>query len=204
VSGPAAVRPGWIALALVALVAFGAYYRARPVQRSPGVLAPEVPLQEAAGADAAKLVRDGLSITPLARFELTARVLSRDDYRFDAGADIAPTDLALGWGRMSDSRVVDEIEVTQGMRWYRWNTSTWPLSRAEIEQSSANMHIIPANPGVSDALERVRTGSVVALRGYLVEVHRPVDGYRWRSSLSRTDTGQGACELIWVESLQVR
>jgi hypothetical protein len=44
---------------------------------------------------------------------------------------------------------------------------------------------------------------VVALTGYLVEVRGP-DGFRWRSSLTREDTGNGACELVWVEKLDVR
>jgi hypothetical protein len=39
--------------------------------------------------------------------------------------------------------------------------------------------------------------------GYLVEV-RGRDGFRWRSSLTREDTGNGACELVWVEKLDVR
>jgi hypothetical protein len=48
----------------------------------------------------------------------------------------------------------------------------------------------------------VRTGSVVRLEGYLVEA-RADDGWRWRSSLTREDTGNGACELVWVERLDV-
>jgi hypothetical protein len=27
------------------------------------------------------------------------------------------------------------------------------------------------------------------------------DGFTWSSSLSREDTGNGACELIWIEQL---
>jgi hypothetical protein len=38
----------------------------------------------------------------------------------------------------------------------------------------------------------------------LVKVEQPSSGWRWVSSLSREDTGAGACELIWVESLSVR
>jgi hypothetical protein len=29
------------------------------------------------------------------------------------------------------------------------------------------------------------------------------DGFIWSSSLSRDDTGAGACELIWLEQLRV-
>jgi hypothetical protein len=32
---------------------------------------------------------------------------------------------------------------------------------------------------------------------------RAPDGWRWRSSLTREDTGAGACELVWVERIAV-
>ena len=38
------------------------------------------------------------------------------------------------------------------------------------------------------------------LRGYLVRVEA-ADGWQWRSSLSRADTGAGACELVLLEAL---
>jgi len=52
-------------------------------------------------------------------------------------------------------------------------------------------------------LLRIRAGQIVSLAGYLVEVRGP-NGMRWRSSLTREDTGAGACELVWVETLDVR
>jgi hypothetical protein len=33
---------------------------------------------------------------------------------------------------------------------------------------------------------------------------RAPDGWRWRSSLTREDVGNGACELVWVERIEVR
>jgi len=30
------------------------------------------------------------------------------------------------------------------------------------------------------------------------------DGFAWRSSLTREDTGAGACELVYVESAALR
>ena len=42
----------------------------------------------------------------------------------------------------------------------------------------------------------------VALRGRLVEAIAP-NGMQIRSSLRRDDTGGGACEVIWVEDLEV-
>ena len=141
-------------------------------------------------------------ITPLADFSLQGLVLSRENYFSGRESTLSPVDLAIGWRRMSNQSVVDQLDISQGHRWYKWSCRTYPIPRREIEQSSANMHIIPANEQVEDALDRVVRGSVVRITGYLVKVTAD-GGWRWQSSTSRNDVGNGSCELIWVESLEV-
>jgi hypothetical protein len=80
---------------------------------------------------------------------------------------------------------------------------SFPLPRREIETSSANMHLIPANDAVSSVIREIRNGDIIELSGSLVNVISEDDGWRWKSSQTRNDTGNGACELIWVESLQI-
>ncbi|MBZ5591951.1 MAG: hypothetical protein LAP39_06925 [Acidobacteriia bacterium] len=170
----------------------------------PGVLVPEDPDQELVSS-AHSWQAGKYQITPLAEFRLRARVLHTEPYWFDRGADLSPVDLALGWGRMSDQSVVDELEFWQGQRWYRYwaRKSKFPLPADEMTSHSANMHMIPATPKVKDVLRSVRTGKLVQLNGYLVEARGP-DGSAWRSSLSRTDTGAGACELVWVDKVSMQ
>lgn len=196
------MRRAWLLLALGLLGLGHWWFNSRPVPRVPGVLVPDAPRQVAL-AGAQPFRHQDYLIQPLARYELQARVLSRKDYGFDAGASLAPTDLALGWQRMSDSAVLERMRIDQGARWYTWRADAPPLPVDEVTRSSANTHMIPGNEAVAAALARVRAGSVVRLSGLLVEASRD-DGYRWRSSLSREDSGGGACELVWVESLEVR
>ena len=59
------------------------------------------------------------------------------------------------------------------------------------------MHLIPANAAVAAELRRVRRDDRVRVDGWLVEA-QAADGWRWRSSLSREDSGNGACELVYV------
>ncbi|WP_290884863.1 hypothetical protein [Arenimonas sp.] len=141
-------------------------------------------------------------VTPLAGFAIEARVLAREDYRFDRNAAISPTDLALGWGRMAREEFYEPLRISQSGRWYfyRWGSEGPPLPLDEIIASSANMHMIPADAGVAEALSRVRPGQTVRLRGWLVEV-RGADGWTWRSSLSREDSGNGGCEVVYVCAL---
>ncbi len=141
-------------------------------------------------------------VTPLAKFKIRAKVLSREDYTFDNEAEISPVDLALGWGRMSDEAVIDKLEISQSGRWYRWHTKTLPIPKREIETHSANMHMIPADAAVESDIKLARSGDIIELRGYLVEVVSD-DGRRWKSSMTREDTGAHACEVVWVEQFGV-
>jgi len=145
----------------------------------------------------------GFTLRPLARLTVQAKVLRREDYYLGMGADLSPLDLALGWQRMADPAVFERLNISQGRRWYfySWRDQP-PIPVPEIVASSANMHLIPANAAVERALRKVRGGEFVRLRGLLVEATHP-SGWRWTSSLSRTDSGADSCELLYVEAVQV-
>ena len=189
----------------VVAIAAGAwhYYASRPLEHPAGEIAPHDPVQVTRSGLAPFAVK-GYRITPLADFSAEARVLSAENYHAGREADLSPTDLALGWGPMSDSAVLARLQISQGNRFYfyRWSDGP-PISPQEIVTHSANMHMIPASDDVRRRLGQVRTGEVVSLRGYLVRVEAP-DGWRWNSSLTRSDSGNGACELVWVEEIAAR
>ena len=188
---------------VIALVVLGVYvlWPEQEISRAGGVLAPEQPYQkELSGA--ASINMNGYRVNPLAAFDIRARVILSSRYRFDREADLAPVDLVLGWGPMSDSEVLKQITFTQNMRAFSWWTKSFPLNREVIETHSANMHMIPANAEIESRLESIRPGNMVHIKGLLVEVTSK-EGWRWKSSLTRADTGFGACELVLVESLYV-
>lgn len=174
----------------------------REIVHPPGILVAEQPRQTAmAGAEALEL--DGYRLTRRARFEVRARVLSREDYRWGAEADLSPIDLALGWGVMSDQSVLDRIEITQGSRWYftRYDLPA-PIPDREIIRHSGNMHMVPAGRSVLSELRKVRKGDIVHARGYLIDVDHD-SGFRWRTSLRRDDSGGGSCEIFYLEQFEI-
>ena len=84
----------------------------------PGVKAPDAPVQF--NIEPVLVYEDdGHRVTAVAEFSLQAKVLARERYRNDAEAALSPIDLALGWRRMSDQKVVDQIDISQYGRWYR-------------------------------------------------------------------------------------
>jgi len=145
------------------------------------------------------------TLTPLAAFSVAARVLGREDYRFGRESAYSPTDLALGWDSMSAPGIAERLQVSQGGRWYRfhWDSDGPPIAPAEIVRNSANVHMVPADAAAAAALARVHAGELVRLDGWLLRIDAD-DGWHWRSSMSRTDTGAGACELLLVCTLETR
>lgn len=198
--------PRWLSIVLAALVLATAYALLSPHAartHAPGVLAPNDPVQ--IDISHGTPFPDGeYTITPLAEFKLTARVLSRADYSWDRASALSPTDFAFGWGAMSDSSVLAGLDISQSGRWYfyRWHTPEPPIPQAQIIHDSSNMHMIPADATARAQIKRVRVGDIVHLEGQLIEA-RGKDGSTWRSSMSRDDTGDGACEVVYVRSLVV-
>jgi hypothetical protein len=189
-------------VAIAALAIFGCYklYSRREIAHAPGVLAVYDPEQRDIDS-AATIERGEFRLRPRAAFSATVRILHREDYSIGALAKLVPTDFAVGWGPMSDSAVLADIEITQGNRFYFWRTENWPIDRADIETHSANWHVIPENPRVGNVLDHLRTGSVVELRGQLVDIEGGESGMR--TSLTRGDTGAGACEILLAESARI-
>jgi hypothetical protein len=194
-------RPLFIfCLAVLAYLSFERW-AGRPIDHPPGVLVATPPIQEEVGGSVFGL--DEYILTRRARFKIRARVLSSEPYYLRRESDLSPLDLALGWGVMSDQSVLDRIDITQGNRWYFTKYEyPAPLPDEQIIANSSNMHMIPARKSIERRLKDVRPGHIVELEGYLVDVDH-ASGWYWRTSLSRTDTGNGACEIVYVESLTV-
>ena len=198
-------RVGWIALSIFALTKAWGQWEHRAIFPADGALAPDAPLQTDAGG-APAIVLGRWTLTPRATYDITARILSREDYRFDPLADLAPLDLALGWGPMSDNQVLTALEISQGARFYSWRpvTESLPIDLREVSTHSANTHLIPANASVASQLAALRQGGqVVHLTGLLVDGARD-DGMTIRTSLTRTDSGAGACEFMLVQHVQLQ
>ena len=185
----------------VAGVAFWQYDQNRVIGQIDGIVAKADPIQQNL-SNARVFKHDDYTFTPLANFVIEARVLSRKKYSLGREADLAPLDLALGWGPMSSNQVLDKIDISQGNRFYYWRVQEFPIPKKDIIRHSSNMHMIPANNQIAKQLAKVREGNVVAIVGQLVKINAD-DGWRWSSSLSRTDTGNGACELVYVKEVSI-
>jgi len=144
-----------IVLLLAALYALNRLF-CGDVRPPDGVLAPSPPRQEAAPEALRWTIADH-QLTALARYEIEARVLGTERYRYDRGAALSPIDFAVGWGPMSANAVLDTLEISQYGRFYFYWTDEAPLIEfSEMGRHAANMHLIPADDTIRSTLLAVR------------------------------------------------
>lgn len=142
---------------------------------------------------------DGHRATPRAGFAIEATVLGVERYRHGRESAVSPLDLALGWGPMAEPSTYGALDISQSGRWYhyRWGADGPPLPVETIVTHSSNMHMIPATDAVARRLAALDRGARVRLTGFLVDIETP-EGFRWNTSLRRDDSGDGACEIVYV------
>ncbi len=143
------------------------------------------------------------TLTPRATYQISARVLGNKTYS-DWQSPFVPRDLALAWGEMSDPAVDEWIKWRQSGRWYYYNwPGDSPYKGSTIRNQSANVHIIPATENLDRALQGLEKNDVIYMEGQLVDLSTTILGAErfTKTSLSRTDSGGGACEILYVEKL---
>ena len=173
-----------------------------PVSHPPGILIAEEPVQGPVPAGRGFWQSEATNFRALASYSIKSRVLHTERYCWDTISDNAPLDLGVGWGVMSDETYATRCDFTNAGRYLNWTWSGEGFPENAASRSMVNMHMLPANDRVLDRLLSLRRGQLFHAQEYLVEVTRPGMS-PWTSSLSRLDTGDGACEIMWVESLSL-
>jgi hypothetical protein len=189
-------------LCILALIIWGlvSWIVGPSIHTPPGVLVWEEPLQERCEPHVVAQVKN-YTVTAVAKYTIRARVLRTKRYWVDGG-DLVPYDVAMGWGPMSNQAVLDRMEISQGNRFffYQWEVGP-PIPTKEIECHASNNHLIAGSRSIAGVISGLYPGEIVTMQGYLVNVSKP-DGFKWNTSLSRTDTGNGACEVFYVEGIK--
>lgn len=161
--------------------------------------------------------RHGEILSPVARFETRGRVLHLE--RFSTGKSLSnwvpimrssTHDIGLGYGPMTDSANVELFTYSHdganspfgGIRFLNWTPRGEEGHRRwrDLAPHITNVHAIPASREVESAIERLKIGELVTLRGLLVNV-RTANGAEARTSVT---AGDRDCEILWVTHLEAR
>jgi hypothetical protein len=139
-------------------------------------------------------------------YEVVGEVLSATAYDVTWSTEFFDVDVGLIWG--PNRRAFQEkYSFSQMGRWLFWRSSTQvsEAERADITRHISNNHLIPAEgrKHLGSAIRWVSSGDHVKITGSLVRIVDDGGQQLLVSSHSRDDSGDGACEVIWVDSLQI-
>lgn len=171
------------------------------------------PVQDETGEESFSTRSNGQEylIRPLYDYELQGVVVSLHDS--DDFLDITHhrrwqdfinlRDLCVIWGSNVENGVYRDMDF-HNSTWTCW--FSWPNrevgSRFDDSQLSNN-HLLIDDDAVKQALMQAEPGDHIRLKGMLVEYQNPGNGFRRGTSVTRTDTGNGACETIYVQAFDV-
>lgn len=142
----------------------------------------------------------------LASYKISGLVKSRKKYSNDWNSVLSPMDVVLVWGKLAELTMDEFIKYWQRNRWYYYEYKAGtPVSKDYIISHSSNNHLIPATENIKSALNLIDVGKKICIEGYLVYITAKYKGtdHWWNSSLSRKDSGNGSCEVIYVKKINI-
>ena len=147
------------------------------------------------------------TIEPEYAYDITGMVVSyrhhgEDNSRMHRLAEdhLNMLDVCVVWGDNTRARL-QEIEFWNGIFTCNVNTRSQTAWESFDMNQLSNNHLLSDDPDVRRAVKELRIGDQIRVRGYLVSYTSPT-GTRGTST-TRTDTGDGACETIFIEDFEI-
>ncbi|MDR3351618.1 MAG: hypothetical protein LBO00_01090 [Zoogloeaceae bacterium] len=147
-------------------------------------------------------------IKPLYHYELYGLVVSKheadsfiDQVHKSWGDHLNAADLCVIWGKNALSGAYEQIEFSSGQWTCYAQTKSQEAWESFSEHHISNNHMISERHELLQTLRRARVGDQVHFKGYLAEYSH--DNFLRGSSTVRTDSGNGACETVYMESFTI-
>ena len=112
-------------------------------------------------------------------------------------------DLCVIWGSNVSSNVYRRMSF-ENDSWTCW--AHWPDgdtgSRFSMSELSNN-HLLVSDDALKRTLMSAETGDHIRISGQLARYENPANGFVRSTSTRRDDTGNGACETLFVETFEI-
>lgn len=188
----------YIALLVIAVSGYLAWTKL-PIKHGPGITAKNQPQLEAITWEKPFEFKSA-TLTPKKKIEAQVRVVNSRRYFFDTKKVYSPLDAYVSWNKMSDENTLEYLFVNLEDRSYNIEITRPPISLKQIHAQSDLWHLIPSNDHIYDKVTSLRTGSILQLKGLLVDV-KEHNSKEWTSAktLNTEDKNEGF--IIWVQEL---
>ena len=150
------------------------------------------------------------TITPQYSYELYGMIVSYHhsaswwDYYHEKWNDfINMKDIGVIWGNNIKTEVYKDMQFSSGSWtcYYKWPNSE--VKSRFSEDYLSNNHLISTDPDINKEIMRADIGDQIYMKGYLADyTHSGWRGPR-KTSVTRTDRGNGACEVGYVTNFTI-
>ena len=111
-------------------------------------------------------------------------------------------DVCVLWSDNASSQYLDKLKFWNGIFTCNVKTSDREAWESFDMTEISNNHLISDDPRIRERVSDLRIGDQVRIRGVLAN-YASGGGSERRTSTTREDTGDGACETIFVHSFEV-
>jgi hypothetical protein len=112
-------------------------------------------------------------------------------------------DVCVIWGANVQSGVYHRLEFHNDT-WTCWVSWQDPETGRVFKMNAlSNNHLLADKEPVKAALMEAEPGDHIRVRGFLAEYANPANGFSRGTSVTREDTGNGACETIYVDEFAI-
>jgi hypothetical protein len=77
-----------------------------------------------------------------------------------------------------------------------------PVDTPDVLSLFVNIHLIPADDYILQAIMTIRKGQKIVLEGFLVDIYLNGSIYI-ETSRTRADNGEGSCEIMYVTRVRI-
>jgi hypothetical protein len=139
-----------------------------------------------------------INIDMLYMYEITGRVSNIEKYNNnEIFSKISPLDVGISWGETANKYNHNKIKYSSiGDRKIY---SSYDYDAVYNSFETSNNHLIPKNDKIKKYLSLIKRNDYIRIEGYLVNVS--TNNWYTKSSTTRNDTGDGACEIIYVTNI---
>lgn len=149
------------------------------------------------------------TIQPLFRYTIAGKIVGKGEHTQGATDMLAPMDLVIVNGDIIRPELFQYFTFEKIPRHYRYHyyfpQGVKGLSQQYINEHISNSHLIFASESVYALAKTAGIGDYIVISGYLVTVTGNTgDGrtFHQGTSTTRSDLGEGACEVVYVESIE--
>ena len=148
-------------------------------------------------------------VKPQAHYELRGLIVTTNNiYAFDDiyhdETSVDLKDICVVWGTNLREKLYKGIEFWSEPWTCNWKTKDDDLYAEFRGDMISNNHLLASDPAVQEKIRSLGFGDQVKVTGKLVDYYPAGQPDRARkSSLIRTDEGDGACEVFFVENIEI-